>query len=433
MNITVEDLAPCRKRLRIEVPADRVTEEFEKVTTEFTKFVRIPGFRPGKAPRTVVVKKYQKDIESELQKALVPKAYREACEKRNIRAVNYPDIEDLSYQPGLSMCFSTVVETVPEFALPNYKGLSLVGIPTEPTAEEITQATNAFLWRYAEFTDVTDRALGEGDIAVVKFHGTVNGQPILELAPEAQQLAAAETQWLLIEPDSFIPGFAPQLIGLGIGESRTVTITFLESMYINALRGQTACYEVELKGIKTRLLPEVTEEISQALLQVPAAEFHATIKKEVEERKKSRNNTGLKQQLADQLEAAIQFELPESVVLAETQELIQDIVAENEYRGIPVSVMQEKKQEIFDNAARSAKGNVKLNFLLNEIAKVEKIELESIEILNYVGYVALKANRPIEKVVKELSNSGELSQIRQRLLWHKVMDFLIEQSNVTTA
>ena len=137
MNITVEDLAPCRKRLRIEVPANRVSEEYDKVADEYTKHVRIPGFRPGKAPRTVVLKKYQKDIEQELQRSLVPQAYREACEKRNIHAVTSPNIEDLNYQHGLSLSFSTIVETAPEFNLPVYKGLTIKGEKVEATPEEI--------------------------------------------------------------------------------------------------------------------------------------------------------------------------------------------------------------------------------------------------------------------------------------------------------
>jgi trigger factor len=433
MNITVEDLAPCRKRLRIEVPADRVTEEFDKVTVEFTKFARIPGFRPGKAPRTVVLKKFQKDIESELQRALVPKAYREACEKRNIRAVTSPNIEDFSYQHGLSMCFSTVVETAPEFTLPNYKGLALTGTTTEASEEEVSKTAENFLLQHAKFNEVTDRALNEGDIAVVKFNGTVDQKPILEVAPEAQQLASAETQWLLIEPNSFIPGFAPQLIGMAIGETRTIAVTFSADLYIEALKGQTASYEVELKGIKTRELPEITDELSQQLLQVPAAEFHTRIKSEIEERKKSQNRATLKRQIADQLEAAIQFELPDSMVQAETQDLIHEIVSENQSRGIPVNVLEEKKQEIFNNAARSAKEIVKVNFLLRKIAEVEKIAVTRDEIGNYVSFLAIQSGRPIEKLVKELSETGGLRQIEQRLLTQNVMDFLLDQSNVTIA
>jgi trigger factor len=433
MNITVEELAPCRKRLRIEVPANRVSEEFDKVADEYTKYVRIPGFRQGKAPRTVVLKKYQKDIEQELQRALVPKAYREACEKRNIHAVTSPNIEDLNYQHGLSMSFSTVVETAPEFTLPNYKGLKLKGASTAATPEEIAEATEKLLSQHAKFTDVTGRALQDNDIAVVKFSGSIGDKPITEIAPEADQLGAAETQWLLIKEGSFIPGFSEQLKGLQIGETRTVNVTFPAEIYIEALKGQSAVYQVELKGIKTRELPEITEELAQQLLQVPAAEFAQKIQDTITEQKSRRQKSELKRQIASQLEGAAQFELPTTLVEAETQDVIQEIVSENQSRGIPVNVLEEKKQEIFDNASRSAKEIVKLNFLLRKIAEAEKIAVTQNELGQYLSYLSMQSQRPIEKLVKQLRDSGGFRQIEQQLLSQKVMDFLLEQANVELA
>ena len=125
MNITVEDVAPCKKRLKIEVPANRVQQAFDRVADGFQKEARIPGFRPGHAPRAVVLKKFHKDIEGETQRTLVPEAYQEAISEKKLRVVSAPEIEDLKYQPGLSLSFSTVVELVPEFKLPEYKGFAL--------------------------------------------------------------------------------------------------------------------------------------------------------------------------------------------------------------------------------------------------------------------------------------------------------------------
>jgi trigger factor len=169
MNITVEDVAPCKKRLKIEVPANRVKQAYDKVADDFQKEARIPGFRPGHAPRTVVLKKYHKDIESEAQRTLVPEAYQEAITEKKLRVVSQPEIEDLKYQAGLSLSFSTVVELVPEFKLPEYKGLVLKKQDTEVKEEEIEKTLRSLADQRAKFEDAPDRPLAMDDFAVISF------------------------------------------------------------------------------------------------------------------------------------------------------------------------------------------------------------------------------------------------------------------------
>jgi trigger factor len=432
MNITVEDLSPCRKRLRVEVPANRVNEELARVTDDYIKHVRIPGFRPGKAPKAVVQKRYQKEIEGELQRSFLPKAFREACQKRSLQTVSYPEFEDVSYQPGLSLSFSTVVDTFPEFSVPTYKGLALEGRSIEVTAEELREAQENVLQQFASFNEVTDRPLALGDFGVIKFNGTVEGQPIAELAPAAIQLATAEQQWLWIKPESFVPGFTEQLLGMSIGETRTATVTFPEDLFFEELKGKQGVYEVVLKGIKERHLPELTDEIAEQSLQCKAVDFTDKLRDGIAGEKKRANQTQLKKQVADLIDKSVSFELPESVVKAETQDVIQEIVSENQARGIPVNVLEDNKGEIFDNATRSAKEIVKMNYVLRKIAELEKIAITNDELGNYVYWLAMQHKKPVDKLVKQLSESGGLRQIEQRLLVQKVMDFIIGQANVTT-
>ncbi len=433
MNVTIEDISPVRKRLRIEVPADRVNQEFEKVTGEFTQSARIPGFRPGKAPRSVILKKYQKEIESELQRTLVPQAYREACQKRNLRVVSAPDMEDVTYQPGISLSFSTVVDTAPEFALPTYKGLTVKAQSTEVTEEEIQKAIEGSLSQHGKFVDAPARPLANGDFAVIDYQGTVEGKPVAEIAPQARQLAGGEGQWIAVKPDYFLPGFTEALIGLSVGEKRTVTSTYPADLGIDSLQGKTGTYEVELKNIKVRELPPLTDELAQQLAQVNAAEFPAKVREALQREKTQNAQAEQKRELAEKLSAAVNFELPESVVREETKDVVYDIVSENQQRGIPAEVLEDKKQEIFDNATKSAKEMVKLNFILRRIGEDEKIEVTNEDLSRYVTYLAYQQGQPVEKVAKQLSESGGLAQVERRLLAQKVMDFILEQAKVENA
>jgi trigger factor len=433
MNVTIEDLAPCRKRLRIEVPADRVTAEYEKVATDFTRTARLPGFRPGKAPRAVILKKYQKEIEGEVQRTLVPKAYREACEKRNLKVVSYPDMEDVNYQPGISLSFSTVVETAPEFALPAYKGLSVKAVATEVTDDDVKKASEGALSQFGKFVDAAGRALATDDFAVVTYSGAVEGKPVAEIAPQARQLAGGEGQWIAVRPDYFLPGFTDALIGQQIGEKRTVTVTFPQDLGIEALQGKTGTYEVELTGIKVREIPELTDELAQQIAQVPAAEFPAKVRASLQQEKERNAKTEQKRELSEKIAASVAFDLPEGVVREETNDVVYDIVSENQNRGVPAEVLEEKKQEIFDNAARSAKEMVKLNFILRRIAEEEKIAVTNDDLSRYVTYMAMQQQQPVEKLAKQLSESDGLAQVERRLLAQKVMDFILEQAKVEQA
>ena len=431
MNVTIEEISACRKRIRIEVPADRVNEEFDKVAADYSKFARIPGFRPGKAPKGVILKKYQKEIESELQRTLVPKAYREAFEKRNLNVVSYPDVEDVSYQPGLSLSFSTVVDVAPEFPLPTYKGLTVKAQSTEVTEDDFAKAKERVLSQYGKFVDVTPaRPIQAEDIAVLDYKGTVEGKDIAEIAPQARQLSGGADQWLLVRSDFFVPGFTDALVGLNLNEKKQITVTIPEDAVVEALKGKTAVYEVEVKGIKVRELPEVTDELSQQLLGVPAAEFEPKLRGELQKEKDREVKAEQRQEIGKALLAAVDFELPESVVKDETRDIVQDIVSENQGRGIPAEVLEEKKQEIFDNATKGAKETVKLQFILHRIAEEEKIQVTQDQIANYVTYLAYQSGKPVEKFAKELSEKGGFAEVQRRLLSQNVIDFLLGQANV---
>ena len=433
MNVTIEDISPCRKRLRIEVPADRVNEEFDKVASEFSQFAKIPGFRPGKAPKAVVLKKFEKDIEAELQRTLVPKAYREALQKRNLKVVSYPDMEDVTYKKGLSLSFSTVVDTAPEFAVPTYKGISVKAESTEVTDKEVQEAIDSIRGQHGKFVDAPARPLAAEDFAIVNYTGAVEGKPVAEIAPQARQLAGGEGQWLLVRDDYFIPGFTQQLVGMQPGEKKTISVTFPADLEIEGLTGKPATYEVELKGIKVRELPELTDEIAQQAAQVPAAELPAKVRESIQKEKERSAKAAQKRQIGEKLLASVEFDLPESAVKDETRDVVYDIVSENQQRGIPADVLEEKKDEIFENATKSAKEMVKLNFILRKIAEEEKITVKDEQVYQYVGFMAMQQGKPIEKVAKELSENGSLPQVERRILAQNVMDFLLEQAKVEAA
>jgi trigger factor len=428
MTITLEDIAPCKKRLKIEVPANRVKEAYDRVTSDFQREARIPGFRPGHAPIGVVLKRYQKDIESETQRTLVPEAYREAVEEKKLRVVSSPEIEDVKYQPGLSLSFSTMVEVVPDFTLPEYKGLTLKKQETEVTDDDVEKALEALANQRATFDDAPARPLAMEDFAVINYTGTVNGQPMIELVHDVKQLAHNQGFWLWMRNEGFLPKFAEQLVGMNKGDKRTITVEFPADFQQAPVAGKTGQYEVELLDIKIKKAPAIDDAFAQELAQMDLAALKTRLRENIEQEKKSQAGRASRTEIMQKLIAAVDFELPPTAVEEETQSAIYDIVAENQARGIAANVLEEKKDEIFHNAAKSAKELVRFKFVANRIAEQEKLEVTNEQLAQQVAALAQREGMPMEKMVDKLRKNKAFGTIRQQILRQLVLDFVLKEA-----
>ncbi len=198
VSVSVENLAPCKKLLRIEVATDDVNSIFENVTREFMKQANLPGFRPGKAPRAVVEKNYGSRIEEEVKRKLIPDAYRQAMEQEKLKAAIYPDIEELQFGRDKALQFAATVETQPDFELPQYKGLEIKRESKVISDEDVDKAIMTLREQRVDYKDV-DHELQRGQIGVVNYSGTCEGKPLTELAPTARGLTEQKNFWIRAE------------------------------------------------------------------------------------------------------------------------------------------------------------------------------------------------------------------------------------------
>ena len=428
MTITLEDVAPCKKRMKIEVPANRVQEAYDRIAGDFQRQARIPGFRPGHAPRTVVLKRYAKDIESETQRTLVPEVYREAVEEKKLKVVSSPEIEDLKFQPGLSLSFSTMVEVVPDFALPEYKGMVLKKQETAVTDEDVEKTLENIANQRATFEDAEARPVAMDDFAVINYTGAIDGKPILELVPDVKHLGHNPTFWLWMRADGFLPKFAEQLVGMNKGEKRTIPIEFPADFPQAPVAGKTAQYEVELIDIKIKKAPPIDDAFAQELAKMDLASLKVRVRENMEQEKQAQAGRDSRTEIMQKLVAAVDFELPPSAVEEETQAAVYDIVAENQARGIAANVLEEKKDEIYSNAARSAKEQVKFKFVANRIAEQEKIEVTREQLAQQIGALAQREGIPIEKMADKIRKNNAFGVISGQIMRQLVLDFILKEA-----
>ena len=429
MNVTVENLAPCKKLVRVEIEAQKVDETFESITKEFQREASLPGFRPGKAPRDMVLRKYEKDIQKEVKRKLISDSYRKAVDEQKIDVLGYPDIEEIQFSRGQPLQFAATVETAPEFELPEYKGLPVKVEARQVTDEDMERALTTLREQQVSFKTL-DRPVQAGDIVVVNYKGTTEGKPITEIAPAAQGLTEKQNFWVEVQPNSFIPGFADQLIGARAGDKRTVNVTFPADFVTPQLAGKAGVYEVDVVEVKEKTLPTLDEAFAKSYGAESLEKLREGVRKDLENELKFKQTKTTRNQIVRGLLDRVNFELPESAVAQETRNVVYDIVQENTKRGISRQIIEQQKEQIYSVATQGAKERVKVAFLLQKIAEKEDIKVSQEEIAARIQHLAAMYQIPAEKFAKDLQKRNGLIEIYDQIMNEKVVDFLQQNAQV---
>jgi trigger factor len=423
VNVSVEALGGCKKLLRIELEAQAVDAAFAKMTADFRQEAHLPGFRRGKAPAGMVERKYAKDIADEVRRKLLSDSYRQAIQEQHLNVVGEPDVEEIEFARGRPMQFAVRLETAPEFELPEYKGVPVRIEQRAVTDEDVAKAIELLRSQRADYKDV-ERPIQAGDFAVVNHSATCDGVPLTDIAPTARGLTRQTGFWVLIQPGQFVPGFTEQLLGAVKGEHRTVQVEFPPEFVVPLLAGRKAVYEVDVVGVKQRVLPELGDAFAKLYGAESLAALNDGVRKDLEAELKRKQRGSIRNQILAGLGSRITCELPESMVGNETREVIYNLVQENTRRGVPRRTIDEKKDEIYAHASNNAKERIKLLFLLHRIAEKEQLQVTPEDLQRQV--LALAAENKIEpdKLVKQLRERNAFPEIRQQILNAKVLDLL---------
>ncbi len=423
MNITVENLAPCKKLLRVELDAKSVDEIFDAITKDYQKQASLPGFRPGKAPRDLVIKKYEADIESDAKRRLIGDSYRKALAEKKISVISQPDIEEIQFGRGQNLQFAATIETAPEFQLPEYKGLAVKRETKSVTDEDVERALGLLAQQHTKFETVA-RPLQMGDVAVVNYTGTSDGKPLTEIAPTAKGLAEQKNFWVDVAPNTFIAGFAEQLIGAKAGDKRTVSVDFPADFVTKELAGKKGEFAVEIVEVKEKIAPALDDALAKNYGAENLEKLRAGVRVDLENELKYSQEKAVRGQLVSALLAQANFDLPETAVAHETKNVVYNIVQENTKRGVGRELIVKEKDQIYNAAATTAKERVKLAFLIQRIAEQEKISVSQEEVLQRVQSLSAAYQIPPDKFIKDLQKRNGINELYDQIAHEKVLNFL---------
>lgn len=435
VNVQLTNVSPTRKSLVVTLDKSEVEAEHNAVIGEISKYARLPGFRPGKAPAAMVAKRFSKEIADEFRQKIVAKAYRDGLEKEKLDVINVVNVEEGKIEPGLSAAVTITLDVRPDFALPDYNGISTEIAPTDPTEAEVENVIQGLRSERADFKPA-DRPAQKGDYVKLSYEGKVGGQPIVELAPEKQLYGKVPQTWEEVEGtnEGVIPGLGKQLAGLKPREKKDVTVSFpADFAAVPALAGKTATYSVEVQEIRERVLPPLDAEFFKAQQVDDLAGLQSQVRNNLKLQKEYQNRTAQRRQVTEALAAKVDFPVPDSLIESETQSVLRQFIEENMRRGVPAEHFEKDKKELFENARKAAAGRVKLQLILAKIAEAEKIEVTSDDINNYIYREAMRSNQKPDKLAKQLAADREqVRAVQQSIIFDKAVDFLVSKAKVTT-
>lgn len=432
MKVEIEKQPDSTSTLQIEVPAERVSKEWNAITDNFARHARIPGYRPGKAPRRVVEAKFKREIHDELTKKLVSQSYRDAVAEKNLRVVSLTNLEDVQLDDDKTMRFRATVITAPEFELPEYKAIPVQLPPAGVTKEETDAAMERLRDQAADFVEVEPaRPAAMEDFAVIDFEATVEGKPVAEVAPDSSKnLQGGKKFWLRLAPDNFLPNFCEQLVSQNKEETRLVIVNFPEDFPLKELAGKKADYVVTLRELKQKVLPELNEALAEKLVKGKTLEeVRHMVEHDLEHEKEHALDRATEGQIIKFLQEKVQFDLPPQLLRGETRRALGELVQRNRDRGVPDDMLKSKEKELVEGAGSLAAHRLKTNFILHRIAEAEKIEVTAEELKDAIREQAAQMGTTAEKRRRELEENDQLNGLAEELLLGKTLAFL--RSNVS--
>jgi len=430
VEVTITDLSPCKKQLRIEIDAETVNAKFDAVAKDFRRHANLPGFRPGKAPLANVMRSYGDKIGEEAKRTLMSDSYSKALKENDLRPVIMPEVEDLQFGHGKPFQYLATLEVTPSFELPEYNGIEVEKERRTVSDSDVAKALDTLREQRVSYADV-DRSAGEDDFIVVNFTGTIDDKPITDLVKVARGLTEQKNFWLHTKQNPLIPGIVEALNGSGKDDKKTVTVTIPDDFIYEELIGKEAKYEIEIVQVKEKFLPELDDAFAKGF----GAESMEKLREGVENDLKNELEYSLKKsirnQCVDKLLSAVNCDLPETIVNEATRAAVHNIVQQNHQRGVGKDIIEENKDRIYANAKADAEVRVRANYILSRIAEKEGIKVTDQELSRQIAAIAAQQKVKPQKLAQQLKDNGTLYQVQEEIMNGKVIDLLEEKAKVT--
>ena len=432
MEITLEKKNDCEATLSAVATAEEVQEMRKKLLARYGRNARVAGFRPGKAPASVLLKHYGKEIEESVKEQVVDEAQRKMFEEnKELKVLNFSDMEVKEADGGVYEVHGNLM-LLPTFELPEYEGIEVTEKSTEVSDDEVQEALQKFAESSATREPV-ERAATAEDTIVMDFKTSVEGKPTAEYCGKPVGFMEGREDYRLSLTDTYMPELNAGLLGAAPGEHRDVTAKLSDNFPITELQGKEIQFACDVKQVLEKRVPEITEELFNGVMPGKSLdEVREEVRKNIKASKQRANEAAKADQITDKLADQLDFPLPDRLVESETEGALQrKLYAAMQTGNFDASKISDSLRE---EARKEAARSLRVYFALQEIAAKENISVSDYEIMAEVTRMAQRDRESnVKAYIRKLQKQRSLTGIRLGLLTSKVMELLSKKAKVTAA
>jgi len=416
--------ASCRRELELEIPADEVSKETEKVAKEFARLARVPGFRPGKAPISLIKRRFAEDIKGEVLQTLVPQQVEKAVAEQKLTPVSQPQVDKVEFNEGQPVKFRASFEVLPEFTLGNYKNLEIEMPEMTITDASVANTLAEMQQRAATFTPVEGRAVQNEDFVQVKLHGAPEGggDPV-QADSVLCHVGAEET----MEP------FNENLRGANIGDHKNFDVEYPADYPDAKLAGKKFHYSVDVLGMKTKTLPELNDEFAKDVSDAASLEeLKKKIRESLEHERDHRQKELQREKVLGELVKLHDFPVPDSLVEHQMDVRLERVVRSLAQQGVDPRAVNVDWVSLRRRQEERARDDVKAELVVDRIATEEKIDVSEEELQQELEHMASHGGESAEAIRARLTKQGALDRMKAKLRSDKTVDWLAQNARVKT-
>lgn len=422
--MAVADSAQCKKDVTIEIPADTVRAEFEKAARAFAQHARVPGFRPGHAPLTIVKQRFRKDIKDEVLGSLVPHALQHAVTDHKLRVIGNPEIGELNLKEGEALRFTVSLEVLPDFELVAYKGLKLTKRTPVINDEDVDRVIENWRERAAQIVPVEDRASEDGDQVSVNLKGVF-------VDPPGDENLNADDVVIEIGAEGVQPEFTENLRGVRPDDVKEFRVAYAEDFSSSGLAGKTLDFTATVVAVRRKELPALDDDFARELGEETLDELRAGVRLGLERQAEAHAQRQLRESAVDELLKSYDFPLPESIIQSQAEELMRELVYMMIRNGVSPQTLrgmnwEDRRKEARERALR----DVRAALVIENIAEVEDIKVDGDEIDAEIERMADEEGESAEALAARLTKEDRLSSIENRLRYRKTVEFIVNNAEI---
>ena len=426
MKVIVEDISTVKKTLHIELPAEKVSGELDDAYAELKKTAKIKGFRPGKAPTSMIKRVYQKDVEADVTSKLIQESIFKAIEDNHIKIIAPPRIDPPELKKDQPYSYDATVEIYPEIQNIDFKGLPLKKTIHVAGENEVELQLKMIQKNMAVQKPIDDqRPVQADDFVLIHYEGFKDGQPF-------DETKRTENFTLKIGAGTILKEFDDQLIGMKTGDTREITVTFPADYFNPKLAGLTIAFNVELVQIREEVLPEINDDFAAKLGPYTTLdEVKALIRKNLESGYNRRSEQELNEQIFQALIEKTKFEVPDALIDMELNSIMAEAEQSLSYQNMTFEQLGMTKESFSDKYRDTAEKQVRRHLILNHIIEQEKLELTDDEFDSGVAEMAENVNQPADDIKRFYTqNPDKKENFTHTLLEKKAISLIISSSNV---